>query len=1194
MSAFRDLPTADTITYRCPVCGAIATIIGACPGCGRAPDPRASRLLALDASLVEVASEVHRSRAVFERALATWQSAEATRHALVSTILASRAAPIEPSPADHAASTAPDVVRPMGTGTGGAVPPTQRSAPFGDPDASPRTVQNLLFVLGAVLLGIAAIVFTVVAWTSYGVGGRAAILGGATLIAFAIPVVAVRRRLTATAETFTAIALLLLILDGYGLWALDVAGAADRLAGTTYAGGVAAVVAAVATGFGRAMRLTGPRFVAIVAAQPMLPLVLASHRTSASAAAICFAAVAAADIAATVWRRRVNQPGLARRAEHVLTWVFALLALATATAVAAGSLASAIHIGSVLGAAAAVAVVAAVLAWTGWFARPEYLRIAAVATAVIAFGVAVFRVGVIATPFHPLIVAAIVTLAIAASSRAVPERWWPCRGVTVGAYIATAVLAAATLVPLAANTLTRTAGLKVLWHANLSALVVAVDAKGHTVAVLALVAAVVVAAPRRYSAIAGVLGVGVVAWSAGMIAGAPWWAMLVADGCAVAVLLGIAVPTLRSRRDTVARTATGAAAVLALHASWFGLARPVSTAAVQGGLVVGAAVMAFGCRGIGNRPTVRVVRGGSVATALLALPGFAAATAYCGEASPIVSLRSAFAAIVVTVVALLAVRRRTRLRWYAVPAVIAPALVAGFAALAIADGDSTPIYVLVSLMLIVLTPVVAGLRGRSGLLAAVAGMPLAFVAAASLLPVVADAFVVPYAWLGRAWSGAPSGVGLAPSSPSLSTYDLGAVVLAAAVGIVVGITAGGRRAAARCALHTAIPVLFTLLVVARAPWPTVPVVLFVGGAVAVGLAGIARRGRGWEAGIVGFIALGAGAAGLAPTKTSSLCALGGLVVVASIVAATGRTVVRRAAAWVMAVVLGDFLAFASARAAGASLGATSYGIVFVAAMALFLGAWLESRSLRELAERLATALAVDSRPASAGRSRSASAGSARLESATLTAIAHASAIVAFVLCGSTDRGAVIAAAWGALVGVRALSTGLPSRPRRVYAAVAAGLELIAWWLLAAARGVHVVEAYTLPLAAVALFCGWLAARSRPLGSWIAYGPALLAAFLPSLAPALAPDASVARRVVVGAVALAVVLIGANARLQAPVIIGGGTLVLLPLPELVFLWRVLPTWMPLTLAGLVVLGCAITYERRRRDLARIRTMIGRMT
>jgi hypothetical protein len=592
-------------------------------------------------------------------------------------------------------------------------------------------------------------------------------------------------------------------------------------------------------------------------------------------------------------------------------------------------------------------------------------------------------------------------------------------------------------------------------------------------------------------------------------------------------------------------------------------------------------MMAFGCRGIGNRPTVRVVRGVSVAAALLALPGFAAATAEAGGASPIVSLRSAYAAIAVTVVALLAVRRRTRLRWYAVPAVMAPAFVVGFAALAVAGADPAPIYVLVSLLLIVLAPAFAGLRGRSGLLATAAGVPLAFVAAASLLPVAADAFVVPYAWLGRVWSGVPSGVGLAPSSPSLSrwslaaaatrrlgTYDLGAVALAAVVAIAVGAVAGGRRTATRCALHTVIPVLFTLLVVVRAPWPTVPVVLFVGGAVAAGLAGIAPRGRGWESGVIGGLALGAGAAGLAPTKTSSLCALGGLVVVASIVAVTGRTAVRRAAAWAAAVVLGDWLAFASARAAGASLGVTSYGIVFVAATALLLGAWLESRSRSALTERL--------------------------ESAALAAVAHASALVAFVLSGSTDRGAVIAAGWGALVGVRALWPGLPSRPRRVYAAVAASLELIAWWLLAAERGVHVVEAYTLPLAAVTLFCGWLAARNRPLGSWIAYGPALLAASLPSLAPALALDASVARRVVVGAVALAVVLIGAHARLQAPVIVGGGTLVLLPLPELVFLWRVLPTWMPLTLAGLVVLGCAITYERRRRDLARLRTMIGRMT
>ena len=302
------------------------------------------------------------------------------------------------------------------------MPPARRSAPLGDPDASPRTVQNLLFVLGAVLLGIAAIVFTVVAWTSYGVGGRAAILGGATLIAFAIPVVAVRRRLTATAETFTAIALLLLILDGYGLWALDVGGAADSLAGTTFAGGVAAVVAAVAAGFGRAPAADRPavrgdhRGAACVAARAREPSdigqrgrdlfrrsrlgrhhrhCLAPSRRPAGSERGGPNTSSRGSSRSWRWRSRPPSPGAA--------W------------------SSAIHIGSVLGAAAAVAVVAVVLAWTGWFARPEYLRVAAVAAAVIEFGVAMFRVGIVATPLYPLIVAAIVTLAIAASSRAVPR-----------------------------------------------------------------------------------------------------------------------------------------------------------------------------------------------------------------------------------------------------------------------------------------------------------------------------------------------------------------------------------------------------------------------------------------------------------------------------------------------------------------------------------------------------------------------------------------------------------------------------------------------------------------------------------------------------------------------------------------------------------------------------------------------------
>ena len=146
MSAFRDPPTAAAITYRCPVCGATAIVTAACFRCGRAPDARASRLPAMDASLLELAEHVHRSRLAFERALVTWQSAKTTRDMLVEAILTSQAAPIGLSPATSATTangpttaagaTTEDVGQPSGTGTGGVPPLAHRPPALGNPDAS--------------------------------------------------------------------------------------------------------------------------------------------------------------------------------------------------------------------------------------------------------------------------------------------------------------------------------------------------------------------------------------------------------------------------------------------------------------------------------------------------------------------------------------------------------------------------------------------------------------------------------------------------------------------------------------------------------------------------------------------------------------------------------------------------------------------------------------------------------------------------------------------------------------------------------------------------------------------------------------------------------------------------------------------------------------------------------------------------
>ena len=71
------------------------------------------------------------------------------------------------------------------------------------------------------------------------------------------------------------------------------------------------------------------------------------------------------------------------------------------------------------------------------------------------------------------------------------------------------------------------------------------------------------------------------------------------------------------------------------------------------------------------------------------------------------------------------------------------------------------------------------------------------------------------------------------------------------------------------------------------------------------------------------------------------------------------------------------------------------------------------------------------------------------------------------------------------------------------------------------------------------------------------------------------------------------LAGARVRLQAPVVTGGATLLLVALHELVQFWDLLPRWVPLAAGGLLLVGVATTMEQRRRDLARLRAAITRM-
>ncbi|MGW9072781.1 SCO7613 C-terminal domain-containing membrane protein [Streptomyces yangpuensis] len=136
-------------------------------------------------------------------------------------------------------------------------------------EASTPGAQNVLLTLGAVLLAVAALAFTLISWGSMGIAGRSAVLGAVTAAALAAPVVLLRRGLRSTAESVAAVGLLLTVLDAYALYAVGM----PDTDGTGYAAGAAAVLAAVWAGYGSALRtLRLPLPAAVVAAQLPLPL----------------------------------------------------------------------------------------------------------------------------------------------------------------------------------------------------------------------------------------------------------------------------------------------------------------------------------------------------------------------------------------------------------------------------------------------------------------------------------------------------------------------------------------------------------------------------------------------------------------------------------------------------------------------------------------------------------------------------------------------------------------------------------------------------------------------------------------------------------------------------------------------------------------------------------------------------------
>ncbi|MFI8514243.1 SCO7613 C-terminal domain-containing membrane protein [Streptomyces sp. NPDC085460] len=359
------------------------------------------------------------------------------------------------------------------------------------------------------------------------------------------------------------------------------------------------------------------------------------------------------------------------------------------------------------------------------------------------------------------------------------------------------------------------------------------------------------------------------------------------------------------------------------------------------------------------------------------------------------------------------------------------------------------------------------------------------------------------------------------------------------------------------------------------------------GVAARGLAGPARPARAATERPAGaWGASWTAGAAAAPVEPGALFGLTGL---AAGTASAGSALllsldVRAATFAVLGVLLGLFVAAAVLGAGGVR--ATAAGCAVLAAAGL-VGAGAAAAGLAPSTAGLVLLLVPAGTAALAARFRSATAAAVEVTGVAVGAVA---------LALTVPRPAVLALAL-ASAGLIAAGTALRPERRRAGAWAAGALFLAAAWVRLAVWGVTVPEAYTLPLTVPALAVGFLRRRRDPsASSWVAYGPGLAATLLPSLAAVWAAPSG-ARPLLLGAGALAVTLLGARFRLQAPLLLGGTVLALVGLHELapyaVRLVGALPRWLPPAAAGLLLLAVGATYERRLREARLLRERLARM-
>ncbi|RBQ12849.1 permease [Micromonospora sp. LHW51205] len=837
----------------------------------------------------------------------------------------------------------------------------------------------------------------------------------------------------------------------------------------------------------------------------------------------------------------------------------------------------------------------------------------ALAATTVALVATLARIAAVLAPGGQLVVASALVLLVAVAARALPEEWrrGPILGIAAGGLLLGLIAAWSAL----------RGGLGVLatpgpiWAGNLSGWPAA-PTGGSTwqapvaLVLLAVTAAVLLPAPWKYD----VSGLAVVLATVGAPAAfeLPWWSPVVV-GAMVATVYGMAAVAAVDPRASLSRATV--AGVVALHAAGAGLVRPGTTALALGSIaLIGATVAALArtlapslvddVRAEGMPPHLVQVGGAGAGAAVLALPGAVAALAAAFGHPPQVVLTAALAATSIGLAAIAAARRYVpQYLPFASVAVVGAATVTAAAALAV--GLPAGVFAAAAALLGVLAELVraatvppAGsarpvrrwtvllngamrrdpddpvLRWRvspaAGALAA-AALPTAL-ALATLAPALVVALFSPFAVLSRVWQGPPPELLTPPANAVNPTHVLTALLLTVTAALAATGFSGGRRSRAVPVIlpGAAVTLLITPVALGRG-WPvTALAALAVFTISMLGLAltpppALAEPGRSIRVARVlvfalGLAAGGAGLAGSLATSDLTVFTLGGAVGVGAVAALFGTTQRARILGWLFGSLMAQLFVLTVGLKSGLAAVWSAFGVLAVGAALQVFAATLP-RLRRPEAYR---------------------------EAATVEWSGFGAALIALALAYDSPRHiAALLAAWGAVLGVAATRPGRRPMERNLLFWAVVACEISAWWILMRVADVALPEAYTLPFAALALLVGVLQLRHRPdLSSWVAYGPALVTAFLPTLAIVIATDSSMLRQVLLLLGAVAVLIFGSTSRQQAPVIVGAAVTAIAAVHALFSLGP----WLVLIPVGIVLLALGASNERRRRAQERLQTAL----